>query len=202
MGASVPECRLVAREFRALSFAEIEKLLVSRVHEERLVALIILVARLPREREAVFRLYRKRMKFVNNWDLVDASAAPIVGGFLADKPRDLLDELAASRNLWFRRIGMVATFHFIKLGESRDAVRIAELLVGDSHDLIHKAVGWMLREVGKRVSEEPLNRFLRKHAATMPRTMLRYAVERMSPGERAKWMGAGKKPRSPQSPGG
>jgi 3-methyladenine DNA glycosylase AlkD len=201
IGASVPECRIVAKEFRELPLAEVEKLLMSRVHEDRLVALVIMVERFRREPEAIFRLYRKRIAHVNNWDLVDASAAQIVGGWLEDRPRELLDRFAVSKRLWVRRIAMVATFHFIRRGQSRDAIRIAKMLVGDSHDLIHKAVGWMLREVGKRVGEEPLNRFLRKHAAVMPRTMLRYAIERLSPGERERWMGM-KQRRSPRAPGG
>ncbi len=130
IGASVPECRIVAKEFQALSLGETEKLLMSRVHEERLVALIILVDRFRREPEAVFRLYTRRIAYVNNWDLVDTSAPAIVGGWLEDKPRDLLDALARSKDLWSRRVAMVATFHFIRQGESRDALRIAELLVG------------------------------------------------------------------------
>jgi 3-methyladenine DNA glycosylase AlkD len=190
LGLSVPECRIVAREFRVLPLREVEKLLMSRIHEERLTALIIMVVRFEQSPDAVFQLYRKRMKYVNNWDLVDSSAAQIVGGWLEDRPRDLLDELARSKNLWFRRVAMVATFHFIRKGEHRDAIRIAGLLVGDTHDLIHKAVGWMLREVGKRASAEALDRFLRRHAATMPRTMLRYAIERLTPAEKAKWMSA------------
>jgi 3-methyladenine DNA glycosylase AlkD len=202
MGASVPECRIVAKEFRALELTEIEKLIMSRVHEERLTGLIILVSQFQRAkdeatRKKAFQLYRKRMAFVNNWDLVDTTAPNIVGGWLEDKPRDWLDELAASKNLWYRRIAMVATFHYIRQGESEDAIRIAGLLVQDKHDLIQKAVGWMLREVDKRASSEALQKFLKRHAATMPRTMLRYAIERLTPAEREKWM-----TRGPQSPGG
>jgi 3-methyladenine DNA glycosylase AlkD len=178
LGLSVPECRIVAKEFRALPLGEVEKLLMSAVHEERLTALVILVARFKQAPEAVFRLYRKRMKYVNNWDLVDSSAPQIVGGWLEDKPRGWLDELAGSKNLWFRRIAMVATFHFIRRGEWKDAIRIAGRLVEDEQDLIHKAVGWMLREVEKRASAPALDAFLKRHAATMPRTMLRYAIEK------------------------
>ncbi len=194
MGATVPECRLVAREFRALPLAEIEKLITSRIHEERLTGLFILVAQFQRAkdealRKKLFGLYRKRMAFVNNWDLVDLTAPNIVGAWLADKPREWLDELAVSKNVWYRRIAMVATFHFIRQGESKDAIRIAGILVSDRHDLIQKAVGWMLREVEKRASAPALEKFLKRHAATMPRTMLRYAIERLTPGEREKWMG-------------
>ena len=189
IGCTVPECRLVAREFRALPLAEVEKLITSRIHEERLVGLFILVAQFVRSPDRrIFQLYRKRMAFVNNWDLVDTSAPYIVGGWLADKPRGLLDTLAKSKVLWYRRIAILATFYFIRHGESKDAIRIAEALVNDEHDLIHKAVGWMLREVGKRASAEALDGFLRRHAATMPRTMLRYAIERLTPAEKEKWM--------------
>ena len=189
IGCTVPECRLVAKEFRALPLGEVEKLMMSRVHEERAVALFILVAQFERVPDKkIFQLYHKRMAYVNNWDLVDMSAPAIVGGWLADKPRGLLDQLAKSKVLWFRRIAMVATFYFIRRGEWKDAIRIAERLVGDEHDLIHKAVGWMLREVEKRASGAALNVFLQRHAATMPRTMLRYAIERLTPAEKEKWM--------------
>jgi 3-methyladenine DNA glycosylase AlkD len=190
IGVTVPECRLVAKEFRALPLGEVEKLLTSKIHEERLTALIVLVEQFERDPERVFRLYRKRMACIDNWDLVDASAPQIVGGWLEDKPREMLDELARSKDLWKRRIAMVATFHFIRQGHADDAIRIAGLLVNDTHDLIHKAVGWMLREVEKRASAEALDKFLRKHAATMPRTMLRYAIERLTPAEKLKWMSA------------
>jgi 3-methyladenine DNA glycosylase AlkD len=189
IGVTVPECRLVAKEFRALPLGEVEKLMMSRVHEERAVALFVLVAQFQRSPDKkIFQLYRKRMAFVNNWDLVDMSAPAIVGGWLADKPRGLLDTLAKSKVLWYRRIAMVATFYFIRRGEWQDAVRIAERLVNDEHDLIHKAVGWMLREMEKRASAPALEKFLRRHAATMPRTMLRYAIERLTPAEKEKWM--------------
>ena len=208
IGCTVPECRLVAKEFRALPLAEVDKLVTSRVHEERAVGLFILVAQFERSPDRkIFQLYRKRMAYVNNWDLVDLSAPAIVGGWLADKPRGLLDTLAKSKVLWYRRIAIVSTFYFIRRGEWRDAIRIAERLVGDEHDLIHKAVGWMLREVEKRASSQALNAFLRRHAGTMPRTMLRYAIERLTPAEKEKWMGMAdalnrRAARSAQSPRG
>ena len=202
IGCTVPECRLVAKEFRALPLAEVDELVTSRIHEERLVGLIIMVGQFERSkdeavRKKIFQHYRRRMAFVNNWDLVDGSAPYIVGAWLEGKPRDLLDTLAKSKVLWYRRIAMVATFHFIRNGESEDAIRIAGLLVNDGHDLIHKAVGWMLREVEKRASAEALEKFLERHAATMPRTMLRYAIERLTPAQKEKWMGmAGRANRS------
>jgi 3-methyladenine DNA glycosylase AlkD len=200
VGCTVPECRLVAKEFRALPLAEVEKLMMSRVHEERAVALFILVAQFERAPdEKIFQLYRKRMAYVNNWDLVDLSAPAIVGGWLAEQPRGLLDTLAQSKVLWYRRIAMVATFYFIRRGEWQDAIRIAGRLVKDEHDLIHKAVGWMLREVEKRASAEALERFLRRHAATMPRTMLRYAIERLTPAEKERWMKMALKRRAAKS---
>jgi len=194
IGVTVPAQRAVARQFRDLPLEETDTLLMSRIHEERLTALFILISQFNRTadqrvRKRIFTLYMKRLRFINNWDLVDSSAGYIVGGWLADKPRDLLDQLARSHTLWPRRVAMIATSYFIMQGDHRDAIRIATLLVNDQHDLIHKAVGWMLREVGKRASAPALDRFLARHAATMPRTMLRYAIERMPAGERARWLG-------------
>jgi 3-methyladenine DNA glycosylase AlkD len=193
IGVTVPAQRAIAREFRHLPLAQAEALLTSRIHEERLTALLILVDQFnraadDRARGRIFRLYMQRLRFINNWDLVDTSAGFIVGGWLADKPRDLLDRLARSKNLWSRRVAMIATSYFISRGDHRDAVRLATILVNDSHDLIHKAVGWMLRQVGTRASAEALDNFLEQHAATMPRTMLRYAIEHRSPAERLRWM--------------
>lgn len=193
IGVTVPAQRAVARQFRDLPLKESEKLLVSRIHEERSTALFILVDQFnrgdDRTRGQIFRLYMRRLRFINNWDLVDTSAAPIVGGWLEDKPRGLLDRLARSRQLWSRRVAMIATFHYIHRRDHRDAIRIATILVNDTHDLIHKAVGWMLREVNKRASPAALTTFLHRHAATMPRTMLRYAIERLPATERKLWMG-------------
>jgi 3-methyladenine DNA glycosylase AlkD len=199
IGVTVPAQRVIARRFRDLPLAEVDTLLRSPIHEERLTALLILVEQFtrtrgtdPAHRERIFRLYMRRRPFINNWDLVDSSAAPIVGGWLADKPAntriELLARLARSRSLWSRRVAMLATLHFIIGGDHRLAIRIATLLVHDEHDLIHKAVGWMLREVGKRASPDALQRFLAVHAATMPRTTLRYAIERLPAAERARWM--------------
>ena len=192
IGVTVPAQRTVARHFRDLPLGEADRLLTSRIHEERLTALFILVDQFTRGDERVrgriFRLYMKRLPFINNWDLVDTSAAPIVGGWLADKPRSPLVRLARSTQLWSRRVAMIATFHSIHRGEHRDAIRIATILVNDEHDLIHKAVGWMLREVDKRASSAALTAFLTRHAATMPRTMLRYAIERLPAERRAHWM--------------
>ena len=193
IGVTVPAQRAVARRFRNLSIKEVDTLLTSPIHEERLTALFILVDQFgrgdDRARGRIFRLHMRRLRFINNWDLVDTSAAPIVGGWLADKPKGLLDRLARSTHLWSRRVAMIATFHDIHRGDHRDAIRIATILVNDSHDLIHKAVGWMLREVDKRASPAALTAFLTRHAATMPRTMLRYAIERLPATERKQWMG-------------
>ena len=194
IGCTVPDQRRIAKQFTTLSLAEADGLLVSKIHEERLTALLILVRQFEnadeRTRGRIFRLYTKRIRFINNWDLVDSSAEYIVGAWLADKDRGLLDKLACSKHLWSRRIAMLATFHYIRQGEETDALRIASALLDDEHDLIHKAVGWMLREIGKRVNEAPLRAFLKRHAATMPRTMLRYAIERLPPAERATWLRA------------
>jgi 3-methyladenine DNA glycosylase AlkD len=192
IGVTVPAQRSIARRFRDLPINETDTLLTSRIHEERLTALFILVDQFnrgdQRTRRQIFRLYMRRLRFINNWDLVDTSAGSIVGGWLADKPRDLLDRLARSPHLWSRRVAMIATFHSIYRGDHRDAIRIATILVNDRHDLIQKAVGWMLREVGKRASPAALTTFLRRHAATMPRTALRYAIERLPAAERQRWM--------------
>jgi 3-methyladenine DNA glycosylase AlkD len=165
------------------------------VHEDRATALLILVHQFnaavdETTRGRIFRLYLKRLRHVDNWDLVDMSAEHIVGGWLADKDRALLDEMAVSRRLWTRRTAMLATFHYIKQGDAADALRIATTLLHDQHDLIHKAVGWMLREIGKRADLQHLRTFLKQHAATMPRTALRYAIERLPTVERARWMAA------------
>lgn len=195
IAVTVPAQRSVARRFGDLPLAEIDRLLTSRIHEERLTALFILVHQFTRgddrRRKQIFTLYMKRLRFINNWDLVDSSAAQIVGGWLEDKPRGRLDRLARSKHLWCRRVAMIATFHYIRRGEHRDATRIAAILVDDDHDLIHKAAGWMLREVGKRAGEAALTTFLERHAARMPRTMLRYAIERLPARDRARWMGRG-----------
>jgi 3-methyladenine DNA glycosylase AlkD len=193
LGATVGEQRSIARQYRTLPLLEIDALLTSQIHEERLTALLILVHQFEkaadeRTRARIARLYLKRLRYVNNWDLIDTSADPILGGWLADKERSLLDRLARSPQLWSRRAAIIATFYFIKRGDSRDALRIAGALVGDRHDLIHKASGWMLREVGKRVSLPALRAFLCRHASTMPRTMLRYAIEHLSATERRQWM--------------
>src|SRR5262245_41800885 len=193
IGIAVPAQRRVAWMFRDLPLTDVESLLISPVHEERLTALLILVDQFrrsddQRRRKRIFDLYMKRLRFVNNWDLVDTSAEHIVGGWLENKRRNLLDRLARSRHLWSRRVAMLATFRYIKQGDHRDAIRIAARLVNDDHDLIHKAVGWMLREVGRRASGRALDEFLHQNAATMPRTMLRYAIERLPAVERQHWM--------------
>ena len=184
LGVTVPDSRKIAIKYKELSFPEITELLKSKIHEERLVALLILVNNFKEgvesKKEKIFDFYLRNTYFVNNWDLVDLSADKIVGAYLLDrKDKGILYKLANSENLWERRIAIVATFNFIKNGETKDTLKISKLLLGDGHDLIHKAVGWMLREIGKRSLEDE-ERFLRKHYKKMPRTMLRYAIERFS----------------------
>ena len=182
IGVTVPVQRQIARRYRHLSLDEIAKLLESRIHERRFTALEILVDRYERgdvdTQRAVFDFYLKNTSRVNNWDLVDTSAPYIVGDYLLSRRRDVLVRLAKSANLWERRIAIVATQAFIRKGDLKDTFAIAALLLGDEHDLIHKATGWMLREAGKR-SEPALLDFLSRHYSAMPRTALRYAIERL-----------------------
>ncbi|NNF56676.1 MAG: DNA alkylation repair protein [Rhodothermaceae bacterium] len=183
LGIRMPPLRDLARTFQPLPLGEIRGLLTSPWHEARMLALLVMVRqykaarRDPAARDTLHRLYLDHTAHVNNWDLVDSSAPHLVGAHLRPDDRALLDRLAASSLLWDRRIAIIATFSFIRQGEFGDAFRIAEMLLADEHDLIHKAVGWMLREVGKR-SQEAEESFLRMHYARMPRTMLRYAIER------------------------
>jgi 3-methyladenine DNA glycosylase AlkD len=192
MGVTVPNQRIVARLFTQLPANELLKLLHSKIHEERLTALLILVRQYERssteQQAAIVKLYLDNTAQINNWDLVDGSAPYILGHWLLDKDRKLLCKLAKSKLLWERRIAMIATYSFIRNGEHEDCFAIAKLLLKDEHDLMHKAVGWMLREVGKRVGVKQLRSFLSSHATTMPRTALRYAIEHMNAEERATWM--------------
>jgi 3-methyladenine DNA glycosylase AlkD len=183
LGLRAPVMRALAKEYQTLALDQVIELLRSAVHEDRLLGLLILVRRASKAervaRKEICDLYLAHTRFINNWDLVDASAPTIVGGHLADKSRKPLDRLAVSKSIWERRISIIATLHFIRQGDFADTLRIAERLLGDREDLIHKAAGWMLREVGKR-DQPTLEGFLRQHARIMPRTMLRYAIERFS----------------------
>jgi 3-methyladenine DNA glycosylase AlkD len=182
LGIVVPRQRVVARRYTDLPLADIQSLIVSEFHEERLVALLILIQKFKhadgKSRELIYKLYLKNTKYINNWDLVDLSAEHIVGAYLSDKPKDILYRLAKSEWLWDRRIAVLSTFCYIKQGKSDETLKIAEMLLHDTHDLIQKAVGWMLREVGKRCSPEKEVAFLDTYYRQMPRTMLRYAIER------------------------
>ena len=181
LGLKVGGSREIAKKYQDLSLKETEKLLHSKIHEERLVALLILIHKFQTDKEdlkeKIFKLYLKNTKYINNWDLVDLSAHKIIGEYLRDKSKKILYKLAKSENLWERRIAVLSTFHFIANNEFKESLKISKLLLKDKHDLIHKAVGWMLREIGKRslVTEE---KFLKTHYKKMPRTMLRYAIER------------------------
>ena len=181
VGLRVPEIRQLAKEYQSLALQDVILLLRSPLHEARLLALLILIRIYSTGnasiRERIHGAYLQNTRFINNWDLVDASAPRIVGAHLANGNRDSLLALATSSLLWERRIAIIATFHFIKSGEFSDTFKISNVLLKDPEDLIHKAVGWMLREIGKRdrAAEEA---FLREHFKTMPRTMLRYAIEK------------------------
>ena len=181
LGLTVPVMRTLVRKYRSLDDASTIELLSSPWHEERLVALMLLVEGYDRgddsRRARIHHAYLANTRYINNWDLVDASAGYIVGGHLDVRDIAPLERLARSENLWERRIAIVSTFHFIKRNEFRPTLKIAALLLCDPHDLIHKAVGWMLREVGKR-DRRTLDDFLKQHYQRMPRTMLRYAIER------------------------
>jgi 3-methyladenine DNA glycosylase AlkD len=191
IGVRVPATRAVVKRFRDLELADIDLLLDDPVHEHRLAGALLLVQRYPSEPEAVFDVYLAAVERarINNWDLVDASAEHIVGPEVRSgrAPQELLDDLAAAPSLWERRVAVLATFDFIKHGDPAPTLRLAEALLDDRQDLMHKAVGWMLREVGKRVSPAALTGFLDAHAPQMPRTMLSYAIEHLEPAERARY---------------
>ena len=181
LGIVVPVQRQIAKKYKDLSFYELEKLITSRFHEERLIALLILVERFKKadenEKEIIVKFYLNNRKGINNWDLVDLSAPKILGQYLIDKDRKILFRFAKSNDLWEKRIAVLSTFAFIRNNDFDDALKIYEILVNDKNDLIHKAVGWMLRELGKIDLKEE-EEFLKKHYKTMPRTMLRYAIEK------------------------
>lgn len=203
LGVTVPELRVLAKKYRILSFSDVEDLLKSKYHEERLLALFILVLQFNNgdvsEQKDICDFYLANIKYVNNWDLVDSSAHQILGELLVsghaefssastkilkkfqDDNSNVLIKFAQSESLWERRIAIMVTFAFIKRGVSNETFRISEMLLSDTHDLIHKAVGWMLREVGRRIGQDEEEKFLKKNYKKMPRTMLRYAIEKFQP---------------------
>lgn len=191
LGIRVPLTRKIAKQYVHLDFADISRLLESKFHEFRLAAILILVAKYESAKDKktktqIFNFYLKNTKYINNWDLVDLSVARILGEylFLNEKKKVILYRLAKSKNLWERRMAMVATYAFIRRGRAEEAFALAKKLLKDKHDLMHKAVGWMLREVGKRVDQKKLLVFLDEYAEIMPRTALRYALEHLNPKDR------------------
>lgn len=192
LGIPVPRIRKIAKEFKDIKLEEVQEYLNSEIHEERLVALLILVDKLKKadesEKEKTFNFYLRNAarNRINNWDLVDLSCRFIVGEFLLDKERSILYRLA-SGNLWERRIAIISTYAFIRKNQFQDTIKISELLLEDKHDLIHKSVGWMLREVGKK-DVRVLEVFLNKNYKKMPRTMLRYAIEKFSESKRKAYL--------------
>jgi len=191
LGIKVPVQRQVAKRYSDLSLKDLQLLLKSKIHEHRMVAIFILVRRFEkgdkRQRRKIFNLYLKNTRNINNWDLVDLSAPNIVGNYLLDKSRKILYKLAKSKLLWERRIAILATFTFIRQNDFKDTYKLAEVLLSDKHDLMHKAVGWMLREIGKR-NQAVEEQFLSKYYKAMPRTMLRYAIERFSEKKRKSYL--------------
>jgi 3-methyladenine DNA glycosylase AlkD len=187
LGLSAPKMREIAFKYRALRIVDIDRLVKSDIHEKRAVALIIMTLRYPKEKDKIYDLYLKNIKYVNSWDLVDISCYKIIGDYLFDKSKDILYEFSKSKNLWERRISIISTFSFIKNCDFLDSLNISEILISDSHDLIHKAVGWMLREISKKdkkVAENFLNKFYYK----MSRTTLRYAIEKFPENERKEYL--------------
>lgn len=191
LGVTVPDQRKISREYKGLPLPEVLKLLHSQYHEDRLTALFIMVLQFKhgdtQDKKKIYSAYMKNTQWINNWDLVDSSASYIVGEWLYDKPRDILFSFARSKNLWKRRIAVLAAGQFIRKGDFMPTFVIAEMLLNDMHDLIHKAVGWMLRVVGDydRAAEEL---FLKKHLHRMPRTMLRYAIEKFPEAKRQQYL--------------
>lgn len=197
LGATVPNTRLVCKEFKDLPLAEIQKLLDSPVHDHRLGAVILLVNQYKKTKndppalDDIFTLYLKNVRKgrVNNWDIVDSSAAYIIGPHEQKSDRNLLFELAKSPDIWQRRVGIMSAFWYVQHDDPSTTLKLAELLLYDKEDLIQKAVGWQLREIGKHSGHDLLKKFLDGYAATMPRTTLRYAIEHLTPKQRQHYLG-------------
>ena len=186
-GITVPELRKISKKYKSLELNDVEKLLKNEVHEIRMIGLFILSLRFKSNEKEIYDCYMNNLVRINNWDLVDVSAPNIPGVYLLDKDKKILYSLAKSKNLWERRIAMLSCFAFIRRNQYEDALKISEILLNDGHDLMHKAVGWMLREVGKRnlnVEED----FLKKHYKNMPRIMLRYAIEKFDENKRQRYL--------------
>ncbi len=195
LGIKVPVLRVLSKRYQGLEFNATLKLLRSPFHEERLLALLILILKYrqacPAEKEKIYKAYLKNARYINNWDLVDLSAKHIVGDFLKGQDKGVLFKLAGSKLVWERRIAILSSFNFEPNNDFRINLKLAGLLIADEHDLIHKAVGWMLREVAKR--DRPcVERFLKKHVRVMPRTMLRYAIERFPEAKRREYLRVGR----------
>lgn len=187
LGIKVPVQRKIAKKYTDLALSDLKKIITSKFHEYRLIALFILIDQYKKanlaNKKIIFNFYLKHSKNINNWDLVDLSAPNILGHYLLDKKRTLLYKLAKSKNLWQKRISIIATAAFIRNNQFVETLKISRILLNDDHDLIHKAVGWMLRELGKRNQALEEN-FLKKYYRQMPRTMLRYAIEKFSSSKR------------------
>lgn len=183
IGVRMPACRIVAKKYMDLSLNELQKILDTKVHEQRMAALIILTLKYPKatNKHEIYDFYLSNVYKgnINNWDLIDVTTPHIIGVYLFDKPRDILYDLARSQDIWQKRVSVLATFQFIKDGDASTSLELAEILLHDNHDLIQKAVGWMLREIGKRCDRAILLNFLNQHAHEMPRTMLRYSIEHL-----------------------
>lgn len=191
IGVKVPQIRTVAKKFKDVGLQVVIDLLKSRIHEERLASLLILVSKYNEaddsEKKTIYELYLKNTQYINNWDLVDMSAEHIVGAFLKDKNKKPIYDLAKSKVIWERRIAVLSTFHYIKNNMFKNTLRVVEELLSDEEDLIHKAIGWMLREIGKRDLDTE-EKFLRKHYKKLPRTTLRYAIERFPESKRQTYL--------------
>ncbi len=191
IGVKVPQIRAVAKKFKDVGLQVVIDLLKSRIHEERLASLLILVSKYNEaddsEKKTIYELYLKNTQYINNWDLVDLSAEHIVGAFLKDKNKKPIYDLAKSKVIWERRIAVLSTFHYIKNNMFKNTLRVVEELLSDEEDLIHKAIGWMLREIGKRDLDTE-EKFLRKHYKKLPRTTLRYAIERFPESKRQTYL--------------
>jgi 3-methyladenine DNA glycosylase AlkD len=191
LGLRVPQIRLIAKKyFREVDFQTVQKLVESKYHEFRMCGLIILTykyEKFPDQRKEIYNFYLHNTRYINNWDLVDVTTPRIVGAYLLDNDREILYKLAKSKDLWEKRISILATFMFIRENDFKDSLNISEILLHDSHDLVHKAVGWMLREIGKK-DQSVEEQFLEKYYRVMPRTMLRYAIEKFSDEKRKYYM--------------